>query len=521
MDMITTFLASPVDDRLLVIEAEQAMVIRQAFARYLEELRRHKVECSDEAISNRINLLPVDTDLNEDQQEMVDRRFVHYARPQDRRAVDSGIQPLISRRAVQRFRTHGSPDASPSNRNQGNQSSGVIAAIRDFLVAKRKLHPAALQGPGRLMAPAYALRDAILSWELPAVEPDGLEAEDYWAIEPNGEGFLWLSARFEKVISHVYRLNIVSRRILRQPGAMTGAELERVCDPCDKGETVQFWVVVLNNFTLGFSNTKRPFQPAEVEIFSAVGSLRTAPISEKFVLERKYIDNLIPYAGLEAAAGESGLLRSSRVSAGGATHLIEFVRKDNLSKFAIHQAFVYNYENVYLPGGKRLYDDGYLTDNSVEGYVPDEDLGEKFIRLVRERGEVLIRRRPGDRDAITAEIVSLLEQGADVNQAEPDTGCRALHFAAAIADRELIRILIRQKDLDFLVRDKSGNFPLDVLVPYYPSSGDFRLRALERFFMKKTGQQAWNRGYGEQYAQQYWDSEPLNQVLPPWTPPEP
>jgi hypothetical protein len=50
----------------------------------------------------------------------------------------------------------------------------------------------------------------------------------------------------------------------------------------------------------------------------------------------------------------------------------------------------------------------------------------------------------------------LIDQGVPVNFKDPLTGATALHYIAAYNARPAFRVLIKSKDLDYLVRDKRG-----------------------------------------------------------------
>jgi ankyrin repeat protein len=50
----------------------------------------------------------------------------------------------------------------------------------------------------------------------------------------------------------------------------------------------------------------------------------------------------------------------------------------------------------------------------------------------------------------------LINEGASVNAIDPRTGATALHYAAAFNDRASIRILIKQENIDYLIKDKEG-----------------------------------------------------------------
>lgn len=81
-----------------------------------------------------------------------------------------------------------------------------------------------------------------------------------------------------------------------------------------------------------------------------------------------------------------------------------------------------------------------------------------------------------------------MSENADINYADQETGFTALHYAAAREAKSLLKVLIKQSGLDYLVKDKKGRLPstLAFEVAENPVIGTF--------LMKKEMQQAKWRG---------------------------
>lgn len=78
--------------------------------------------------------------------------------------------------------------------------------------------------------------------------------------------------------------------------------------------------------------------------------------------------------------------------------------------------------------------------------------------------------------------------GAPVNWQERGTGATALHYLASHAARSGIRVLIKNRDLNYLIRDKRGWLSSDMALVYG------RDGAIARLLRQKEAQQARREG---------------------------
>lgn len=101
---------------------------------------------------------------------------------------------------------------------------------------------------------------------------------------------------------------------------------------------------------------------------------------------------------------------------------------------------------------------------------------------------------PKDREAIrflraaeqgdTRRLDQLIAKGVPVNSRDRATGGTALHYAAAHGARGTLRVLVKSKQCDFLIRDKRGRLPSELAGVYG------RDPAMARLLLKKEVQQA-------------------------------
>lgn len=101
-------------------------------------------------------------------------------------------------------------------------------------------------------------------------------------------------------------------------------------------------------------------------------------------------------------------------------------------------------------------------------------LGRKFLRAVG-RG-------------IPDIVASWLEEGMPVNYQDPGTKQAALHVAAGCQARYAIRVLAKQPDCNFLLRDRHGRLPSELA---YAFGND---PALARYLGNKERKQAEAQG---------------------------
>ncbi|MBS9405470.1 ankyrin repeat domain-containing protein [Halomonas sp. TRM85114] len=85
-------------------------------------------------------------------------------------------------------------------------------------------------------------------------------------------------------------------------------------------------------------------------------------------------------------------------------------------------------------------------------------------------------------------VASYLEEGMPVNYQDPDTKQAALHVAAACKAREAVRVLARQPDCNFILRDRRGRLPSEMA---YAFGND---PALARYLGNKERTQAEAQG---------------------------
>lgn len=88
------------------------------------------------------------------------------------------------------------------------------------------------------------------------------------------------------------------------------------------------------------------------------------------------------------------------------------------------------------------------------------------------------------RDGILIDPQVVFDSGVDVNHMDPLTGGVLLHFAAAYGVRELVKMIVKETDTDFLITDVRGRYPSALA---YEVAKDF---VLGRYLMMKEAQQA-------------------------------
>ena len=66
------------------------------------------------------------------------------------------------------------------------------------------------------------------------------------------------------------------------------------------------------------------------------------------------------------------------------------------------------------------------------------------------------------------EAKRLLDEGADINAQDPETGYTPLHAAISFADSEMVQLLSSHRSIDFDLKDRFGRSPITLALssPY-------------------------------------------------------
>lgn len=106
-----------------------------------------------------------------------------------------------------------------------------------------------------------------------------------------------------------------------------------------------------------------------------------------------------------------------------------------------------------------------FREQGIQNNEEDEkqhELERILERMVKTSYEFLEAAEQGNAEKVNA----LLKSGFPVNFQDPQTGETALHAAAACRARGVLRILVKDSDCDYLLRDKRGRLPSEMAYLY-------------------------------------------------------
>lgn len=99
--------------------------------------------------------------------------------------------------------------------------------------------------------------------------------------------------------------------------------------------------------------------------------------------------------------------------------------------------------------------------------------------------QLLLRAARGGDDGA---VRGFIRKGVDVNLCDVRTGATALHNAAAVGARAVLRVLLETDQCDFLIRDRQGRLASELAAVHG------RDPAMAKLLLKKESRQAWTQG---------------------------
>ncbi|GLK50514.1 hypothetical protein [Maricaulis virginensis] len=449
---------------MLTISPEGARLIQSVLRQYRSELG---TKGSAEKLAYAVRTLGDEVD-SVALQKAIDNRFSRYA--------STNTPPMFHQKAMQRVLS-GEHDLAPSS---PNSEAFLTLAIRDFLIWRKALVPTDLNMPSTLAVAPWVLRR-----ELGLQEGNTgkiLDQARLFAYEGLPDKGSRIAIFFQRRDTCIYDVEL-ERQPLDQAGLVIAG----------KTTSLHFWLLFGEGFAIGFTHGKSSPKRLSIHLFSVLERSTLHPLSEKI---RVRIDehsqdaplpahHLLPLMDGEVKnTTKEKILRERKRSI-----YIDVAANTNIDN---HKYYVYNNTDL-IKNIWRFQNGGRVLEETSKEQL-NEMLWDAF------HGDSPFW-RPLD-DQTYKRIRELLEAGADVNSVDPQSpyGWRLVHHAASDTDFALMRILLRNQDTDYLLRDGQGHFP-DYLVDFSTREAKDRFfaRVMSRFLIAKQYAQAKDRGVSDQY----------------------
>ena len=452
---------------------EQVSIIRRNFDDYIENF--YKVTDKKFSFEGFVGdlLLPYSAYENPRIDNLLEQRKLAYMKG------DPDFSNFVNERTIRRFV------------NQFEKiGDAYIAAIRDFLVLVGFLEPRQLDPTETQFAAAFAL-DSFFQFrdELP---------EEFYSTAPIV--FQAYEEHKNDWVHFQFSIRHIASRVFHATEQVSINGNNKLCNEHS------YWLLFGGNTIFGYSINPKRAGLKRLDILQNYKEFRTPSLARELTLQRTAFNNLTSIQALKSIDKDQDKLFMCARQSSKSTSLILLKNKENKQKIENHKYFPYT--KYYIDDVKRR--DTTYIQRTIEMALPNV---EEFFHLIWERHDESLR---GNFNYIDSDqkIRLAIQSGFDVNARDPRDGSTALHIAAAFCDQVLTEILEQNPNIDYLLRDGKGKFPLDLskeLSPYSKNAEEFIAHLREKSFS-----QAKERGLLEEFA--HYGHDNRDNAFPVWTP---